>query len=161
MLSTDAKSPSNSTVNPGSKQYKDMKSAFDYFDKNHSGRINVSELAGAMKNIGRNPSDQEIKDMMSTVDQDSDGFLGFDEFVMIMGTKSKFPISQDEELREQFRMFDLNGDGVVTKDELKKVLSGMGEMMTEADVAEMLTKWDLNGDGVIDYQEFVQAMLDA
>ena len=124
MLSADTKAPGG--VNPGSKQYKDMKAAFDFFDKNHSGRINVSELGGVLKNIGRNPSEQEVKDMMSTVDQDSDGFLGFEEYVMIVGNQSRFQISAEEELKEQFRMFDLNGDGVVTKDELKKVMAGMG-----------------------------------
>ena len=162
MLSTDAKSPSNTgTLNPGSKQYKDLKSTFDYFDKNNSGRINASELGTIMKNIGKGSSDGEIADMMSSIDKDSDGYLGFDEFVIIMGGKSKFPVNVEDELKEQFRLFDLNGDGVVSMDELKTVLAGMGEMMTEADINELVGKWDLNNDGVIDYQEFVQAMMDA
>ena len=162
MLSTDAKSPSNTgTLNTGSKQYKDLKSTFDYFDKNNSGRINASELGTIMKNIGKGSSDGEIADMMSSIDKDSDGYLGFDEFVIIMGGKSKFPVNVEDELKEQFRLFDLNGDGVVSMDELKTVLAGMGEMMTEADINELVGKWDLNNDGVIDYQEFVQAMMDA
>ncbi len=162
MLSTDPKSSINTgALNPGSKQYKDLKSTFDYFDKNNTGRINATELGGIMKNIGKGSSDSEVADMMSSIDKDSNGYLDFEEFIIIMGGKSKFPVSVEEELKEQFRLFDLNGDGVVSMDELKTVLAGMGEMMTDADITELVGKWDLNNDGVIDYQEFVQAMMDA
>ena len=74
MLNTTT--PQKSSINPGSKQYADLKAAFDFFDKNHSGQINVSELDGAMKNIGKNLSQSEIGDMMSSLDKDNDGYLG-------------------------------------------------------------------------------------
>jgi len=113
-----------------------------------------------MKNIGKNLSQSEIGDMMSSLDKDNDGYLGFDEFVIIMGNKSKFTISQEDELREQFKLFDTNGAGVISGDELKKVMIAMGEMISQEEISELLNKWDLNKDGVIDYNEFVQAMLD-
>ena len=39
-------------------------------------------------------------------------------------------------------------------------MSGMGEIISDEEINEMLDKWDLNKNGVIEYHEFVQAMLE-
>ena len=37
------------------------KKAFDLFDKNKDGRINKEELRNVMKQVGKDPSDEELK----------------------------------------------------------------------------------------------------
>ena len=52
---------------------------------------------------------------------------------------------------------DENGDGFITKDELKKMLSSLGEPVEDSVVNEMIAVADTNGDGKIDFNEFVAA----
>ena len=38
-----------------------MKQAFELFDKNNDGTINLSEMKEVMKTLGRDPSEEELK----------------------------------------------------------------------------------------------------
>ena len=69
------------------------------------------------------------------------------------------PLSADQvaELKAAFSQMDANGDGYVTKDELKAMLAGLGESVDEAVVNEMIALADTNGDGKVDFNEFVAA----
>lgn len=61
---------------------------------------------------------------------------------------------EDEMLRAKFNEFDLDGDGSITKKELKTVLRSMGSEMPEAEAEAMIHEADKNGDGVISFDEF-------
>ena len=64
---------------------------------------------------------------------------------------------QIEELKAAFTQMDANGDGFVTKDELKAMLSSLGEPVEDSVVNEMMNVADVNGDGKVDFNEFVAA----
>ena len=61
------------------------------------------------------------------------------------------------ELRKAFEVMDANKDGQVTKEELKTLLSGLGEEVTDDVVDEMINIADDNGDGKVQFEEFVKA----
>ena len=64
---------------------------------------------------------------------------------------------QTEELKKAFSVMDANGDGVVTKDELKTLLKGLGEDVTDEVVDEMIKLADSDGDGKVNFDEFCKA----
>ena len=70
---------------------------------------------------------------------------------------SKLTAEQTAELKKAFEVMDANKDGVVTKDELKTLLKGLGEDVTDDVVDEMIKIADENGDGKIQFDEFVKA----
>ena len=70
---------------------------------------------------------------------------------------SKLSAEQAAELRKAFDVMDANKDGVVTKDELKTLLKGLGEEVTDEVVDEMINIADENGDGKVQFDEFVKA----
>ena len=49
----------------------EIKESFRLFDKDGNGLITIQELATVMKNLGQNPSKNELKEMISELDTDS------------------------------------------------------------------------------------------
>ncbi|XVF34606.1 hypothetical protein REPUB_Repub18cG0073400 [Reevesia pubescens] len=72
---------------------------------------------------------------------------------MVISVKERSD-SNKVELRRVFATFDKNGDGFITKQELRESLKNIGLFMTENEVEEMVVKVDANGDGLIDFDEF-------
>ena len=56
-----------------------------------------------------------------------------------------------EELREAFRVFDKDGNGFISLDELKSVMRSLGENLTEEEFDVMIREADIDGDGQVNY----------
>lgn len=50
-----------------------------------------------------------------------------------------------------FRVFDKDNNGYISADELRYVMTNLGEKLTDQEVAEMIREADMNGDGMVDY----------
>ena len=57
----------------------------------------------------------------------------------------------DAELRQAFRVFDIDGDGLIDADELRQTMANLGEQLSEHDVRAMIREADRNGDGKVDF----------
>merc|ERR1711988_1621376 len=68
-------------------QKQEIKEAFDLFDTDGSGNIDVKELTVAMKALGCEPKPGEIEKMISDVDDDGSGEIGYPEFLKMMTHK--------------------------------------------------------------------------
>jgi len=55
-------------------------------------------------------------------------------------------------------VFDKDGNGKISKEELKLVMKNLGENLTDDEISEMILEADDNGDGAVDYEEFVKMM---
>ncbi|KAI8047347.1 uncharacterized protein B0P05DRAFT_582358 [Gilbertella persicaria] len=65
----------------------ELKEAFDAFDKDGDGVINVTELQAMMEKLGDKITIQEAQDLIKDVDLDKDGVVNFNEFCTMMGVK--------------------------------------------------------------------------
>ncbi|XP_077393393.1 calcium-binding protein 5-like isoform X2 [Festucalex cinctus] len=64
-----------------------------------------------------------------------------------------------KELKEAFIEFDLDGDGSITSDELKRaMLKLLGEQTSKKEIEAVVKEADDNGDGTVDFEEFVRMM---
>ena len=52
---------------------------------------------------------------------------------------------------------DIDGDGTLTRRELRMLLSGLSRSLSEEIIAELVNKADTNRDGVITFREFKEA----
>ena len=57
-----------------------------------------------------------------------------------------------------FRVFDQDGDGLISADELQLTMNNLGEPLTRAEVQSMISEADLDGDGKINFVEFQKLM---
>lgn len=105
-----------------------------------------------------------------TLDQDHSGLLNFENFVHGLSVLSRGSI--DEKLRWTFSLYDVNGDGRITREELADVVGSVYEIMgktahpaadqhaiVQDKVDRIFQKLDLNGDGVVTLDEFLDACL--
>ncbi|XP_072376559.1 calmodulin-alpha-like isoform X2 [Diabrotica undecimpunctata] len=135
-------------------QVAEFKEAFMLFDKDEDGTITMAELGVVMRSLGQRPTETELRDMVNEVDQDGNGTIEFNEFLQMMSKKMK-DADGEEELKEAFRVFDKNNDGLISSNELRHVMTSLGERLSEEEVNDMIKEADLDGDGQVNYEEFV------
>jgi len=138
-------------------QISEFREAFELFDKDGDGTITTKELATVMRSLGQNPTEAELQDMINEVDIDGSGSIEFNEFLTMMSKKIKENESSND-IREAFRVFDRNGDGYISAEELSQVMSTLGENLTQDEIDEMIREADLDGDGKVGYDEFATMM---
>lgn len=59
-------------------------------------------------------------------------------------------VDTEQELLNAFKVFDKDGSGTISSDELRDALKSLGENLTDAELDEMIKLADSNGDGQID-----------
>lgn len=64
--------------------------------------------------------------------------------------------SVEDTLCAAFKLFDRDGSGFITSEDLQDALSNLGLRFTPAEVDEMVAEVDVSGDGQVDYQEFLK-----
>ena len=139
-------------------QRKDFQDIFDQFDKDKDGKISAKELENAMVSMGQNPTNEEIKEMMEEVDLNKDGKIDFEEFLSLM-TRNSPETQTEDEVINAFRVFDKEGNGLISSAELKHIMMTIGDKMTEEEADEMVNEADIDEDGMINYEEFVRMMM--
>ena len=133
--------------------------AFKIFDRNNDGQITQDELKLLLNNIGQKPSDSEIQDMINEIDIDGDGKINFDNFITLMEKKLR-DHDNEEELIETFKVFDKDGIGFITFNNLKDVIKNLGLNYSDDEIMEMIKECDLDNDMMINYDEFTKMVLD-
>jgi len=145
-------------IDPDERRLQDLRRAFDLFDTDGSGTISPLELARVMRSLGQNPTKQEINEMMSGFDENSDGEIDFDEFLKLYA--GSMNSADDEEfIAWAFEAFDKDNSGKLSADEIRDVIRCMGDELTEEEVAEIMDRGDTDGDGLLSFQEFTRLII--
>ncbi|KAG7202310.1 hypothetical protein KM043_018642 [Ampulex compressa] len=101
-------------------------------------------------------------------DVNCNGAISFRDLLVTLSTLLRGSIY--EKLRWTFKLYDINGDGCITKGELGEVVTAVHELMGRRHHAEedrkareqldrVFKKLDLNQDGVITIEEFIESCL--
>ncbi|KAJ2951054.1 hypothetical protein O0L34_g5433 [Tuta absoluta] len=107
--------------------------------------------------------------VFNTLDQDRSGLLSFEEFVIGLSILSRGTL--EEKLRWTFSLYDINGDGCITKEEMTEIVNAVYDLMgrvlepsvddeiVQEKVERLFQKMDLNRDGVLTLDEFLDCCL--
>lgn len=161
------KPPNTSSKTPTAERTEelDLETVFSTFDSDGDGFISKGELVESLRRLGLTATAGEVTSMMEKADANGDGLIDFDEFKEISlswGLAGGGGGDGGEEgLREAFAVFDGDGDGKITVEELSLVLKSLGLKEGERSEAcrEMIKKVDMDGDGMINYEEFKKMMV--
>jgi len=98
--------------------------------------------------------------MMVTTRLSGNGTVEFEEFLEMMSRRLVATSSDDaeakfrrqqSELQQAFRVFDIDGDGLIDAEELRQTMANLGETLSDHDVHAMIREADRNGDGKVDF----------
>lgn len=81
----------------------------------------------------------------------------FPDFLFMVAGKMDSLVAEDE-IREAFTVFDVDGNGFISRSELRHVMMNLGEKMTEEECDSLVEEADIDGDGQINYEEFCLMM---
>lgn len=135
----------------------EIKEAFELFDIDGSGTIDAKELTVAMRALGFEMNDEQIRQMIADVDKDGSGAIDFDEFVYMMTAKIGERDSKDE-LLKAFQVIDQDKNGKISAADIQLIAKDLGERFTNRDIQEMVEEADRDGDGEVNFEEFMRMM---
>lgn len=129
---------------------------FKALDANGDGKLSKEEIHGGYEeHFGKLLNEDEVDQLFLDVDTDKSGFIDYSEF--IVATMSSKKNLSEEKLTAAFKLFDSDGNGTISKDELTHVLSTSGQI-TQDTIEEILKQADENDDGEINFDEFCNLM---
>ncbi|XP_058988194.1 calcium-binding protein E63-1 isoform X1 [Musca domestica] len=156
----------------------DLRTAFDLLDRNRDGRVTANELQFMLKNLGINVRDEIINDLIREASHSGNGLINEAEFLQWVGRIQALRDEQHQQQQQEenaskpdelddvtqdliaaFRVFDRDGNGFITRDELQTAMEMIGEPLTETQLTQLLAIADLDQDGRIDYEEFTKLLL--
>merc|ERR1712238_575254 len=129
-------------------QMEEIREAFGLFDGDASGAVGVRELKAAMRALGFEVKNEELKKMVADVDGDGNGTIEFAEFLEMMTGKMGEKDSR-EDIEKVFKLFDDDNTNKISFRNLARVAEELQEMINQA---------DRDGDGEINLDEFYRIM---
>ena len=138
-------------------QIAEFKTAFNGFDKDNDGYLDIKELGELLHSLGQVPTEAERQEIMATTSVTLEK-IDFGDFLYLMTLKMKHT-DMEQELINAFKVFDRDGNGNISTQELKYVMSNVGETMTDEEIDMMIQEADGDRDGQINYHEFISMMI--
>jgi len=141
-------------------QLADFQECFLLFDTKGDTRIPVKQVGDVLRALGQNPTESDVKKLVQSSGQGkADGRVTFEQFLpMLQAVSSKQITDTVDDFVEGLRHFDKEGNGRISAVELRHLLVGLGEKMTEEEV-EVLIHGKEDAQGNINYEEFVRMVL--
>ena len=141
-----------------------LRTAFDKYDTNHSGKLDHKELRNALKEVGLEMDSGKAKELLNKYDKDQSGLMEFDEFVELCIALNRVALNlagtiseKDMKAAEQwsaFNKYDTNHSGKLDHKELRNALKEVGLEMDSGKAKELLTKYDKDQSGLMEFDEF-------
>ena len=134
---------------------------FRLFDKTGNGWISAVEIKQVLADYGEEMTDEAIDALIKPVGVVGKGRVIFEEFVRVFCSEPKLDAEKIAKLKEIFDSIDKDGNGYISADEFKQVLTENGEIMTDDEIKraeEEIRMADVDGDGQISFEEFVKML---
>lgn len=147
-------------------EIKELREAFNMFDKCGAGTIDADEVRVALRVLGYDAPDEEVQQLLRDFDHDHSTSIDFDEFTQILSYKlsEMQPISQ---LVRAFHFIDRDGDDMISLSDLTEVAESLGETLDIDELREIImsargkaNQFDIHTKdvGMISQTEFIAAI---
>merc|ERR1711962_1919714 len=143
-------------------EIKCLKVCFDLFDTKKQDFLPADDLGEIMRAMGFRPTEEELAGLLHEVDEDGSGEIEFGEFCQLCATflVEDPPLEEmKKELKDAFKLYDREGQGFITNDTLREIITELLAPLTEEEVEGILEELDEDGSGSMDFDEFCEMMM--
>mmetsp|Transcript_25318 Transcript_25318/g.22437 ORF Transcript_25318/g.22437 Transcript_25318/m.22437 type:complete len:212 (-) Transcript_25318:2-637(-) len=134
----------------------ELQIAFKALDKNMDAKLSLQEVADGYKKYFPDITEAEIDRILEIADADGSGEIDYSEWVVATIDKTK--LLSDTKMKQAFSLFDKDGGGSISPEEVKEVL-GIGDKKFDEKIwNDIVLEIDEDGSGEIDYEEFKTMM---
>ena len=145
-------------------EIKCLKNCFDLFDSKKQTFLSADDLDEILRAMGFRPSAEELAAILAEIDEDGSGEIEFAEFCQLC---AKFLVEDPDietlrrELKAAFRIYDKNGEGFITMDTLRGLISELLQPLSAEELDGIIDELDEDGSGTMDFDEFCEMMMSA
>lgn len=145
-------------------QLDEIREAFSLFDSDNRGVIDIRELRASLRALGFDVKKEDIVNLLHNIGKNindnttaNDIKITIDDFISICQPLMSTRDTQSE-IEKIFKLFDTDNTGYITYRSLKRVVSELGENLSDNDIQEMIDQADRSGQGKINLQDFTRIM---
>ncbi|KAH8053144.1 Ca2-binding protein [Aureococcus anophagefferens] len=164
----------------GERETAELREAFELFDSEKSGKINLHELKVLLRALGFQarpprarrappppdaPAPPQVKKtdvikMVHELEPSNEGSVDFLLFSQLMAERYA-ERDPEEEIMKAFQLFDNDGSGKISLKNMRQVARELGEDLSEEELQAMIEEFDRDQDGEISQEEFLSIMRSA
>lgn len=138
-----------------------LRHAFDVLDADRDGKISRDDLCSFYAGLSRDGITDEdaIGTMMSAADSDRNGYVEYEEFKRVV-ERPRRRWWRGGVMEDVFRMMDIDGDGKLSREDIKGFMRSAGINTRDEDVEAMVVLGGGNkeGSGGVSYDAFLKIL---
>ena len=162
-------------------QVAEFTEAFSLFDKDGDGAISTKETKGMFRALGMSPSERELEQVrlcilmcytrvpgdhpslclsvsqVVTMADSSEANFELTDILNLASNQMK-DTDEEEEIVEAFKVFDRDGSGLISSEDLCAIMTNLGEQISPEEIDQMKSEADMDSDGRFDYRAFAQSL---
>ncbi|KAJ7360466.1 Myosin light polypeptide 6 [Desmophyllum pertusum] len=138
-------------------QMLELKDAFSLFDKDGDGKVDKPQVADILRSVGLNPLNHDLEKVTENLKSIKTKRIAFEEFLPIYVPLTKKRAGSAEEFIEALKMFDRDGNGHISAAELRRMLTALGDKLTESQADVIIALQEKKG--FVDYEKLVHDVL--
>lgn len=148
--------PFDDHLNLTTEDFEEFSSVFSLYSKDND-VVDVRHLRRMLRAMGFVPKKESLTRVFSDCgfnygDTRTLSRIAFDKIMVYLTNERKMYMV----ISEAFDLFDIDGTGFITLDNLRKASKKYGDSLRGREMEQMIKVGDRNNDGVVDFEEFTR-----